>query len=67
MKRITVRMQPELFKRLKAEVEQWQIARGPKFSLNDLCLEKLGAFVAITEWPREIRATRIPRSRKNAQ
>lgn len=36
--------------KLIAELPAWRNVRGPKFSLNDLCTEKLVQYMEPTQW-----------------
>src|SRR6185369_11580607 len=50
MRRITVRVDDSTHARLIQELPAWRQIRGPKFSLNDLCTEKLLQSVEPTHW-----------------
>jgi hypothetical protein len=50
MKRVTVRLDTEVHQRLQTELVEWRKIRGPKFSLNDLCSEKLSYALPPTQW-----------------
>jgi hypothetical protein len=50
MKHLTVRLQDSVHAALSAELKDWQKLRGPKFSLNNLCEEKLSTPFPPTQW-----------------
>lgn len=50
MRRVTVRLRDEVHQRLELELVEWRKVRGPKFSLNDLCSEKLSFDLPVTQW-----------------
>lgn len=48
--RITVRVSDQVYAALIAELLEWQKLRGPRFSLNNLCEEKLSTPFPPTQW-----------------
>jgi len=51
VKRVTIRLDNQVHAFLSSELVEWRKVRGPKFSLNDLCSEKLSQPLQITTWP----------------
>jgi hypothetical protein len=50
MKHLTVRLQDLVHAALSEELKEWQKLRGPRFSLNNLCEEKLSTPFPPTQW-----------------
>jgi hypothetical protein len=50
MKRVTVRLSDPTYGSLRTELIEWRKVRGPKFSLNELCSEKLSQQIPVTQW-----------------
>ena len=50
MKRLSVRLTDQVHAALLSELPEWRKLRGPRFSLNNLCEEKLSAPVQPTQW-----------------
>lgn len=50
MKRLSVRLSDEVHAALTAELPEWQKLRGPRFSLNELCSQKLSTPFPPTQW-----------------
>jgi len=50
MKRLSIRLSDQVHAALAAELPEWRKLRGPRFSLNNLCEEKLSAPVTPTTW-----------------
>jgi hypothetical protein len=51
MRQINTRIPDRIYAQLRKELVEWKAVRGPRFSLNDLCKEKLGREAAPTLWP----------------
>jgi len=51
VRKVTFRVDDDLVDKLKEELEAWRAVRGPKFSLNELCVEKLSRKMTPTLWP----------------
>lgn len=50
MKQVHVKLPDAAHRALKRELAQWRKVRGPKFSLNDLCVAKLARAMKVARW-----------------